>query len=84
MEEDLLETPAELETSLLMERKKPSSIATSVAYRVTALGKIIIGRERLLPFFLNNSRLLWRFAYEISGGLYGAPHNTHIKASSED
>lgn len=84
MKEDLLATPAELETSLVMKRKKPFSIVTSVAYRVTALGKKIIGRERLLPFFLNNSRLFWRFASEISGELYGASYHTHIRALSED
>jgi len=84
MKENLLKTPEELETSLLMKRKKPFSIITSVAYRATALGKIIIGREKLLPFFLNNSRLFWRFANEISDELYGASYHTHNRALSED
>jgi SAM-dependent methyltransferase len=84
MKEDRLEVPAELKPSLSMKREKPFSIATSIAYRVTALGKKIIGRERLLPFFLNNSRLFWRFAHEISGELYGASYHTRVRALSED
>jgi SAM-dependent methyltransferase len=84
MKEDLLETPAELKTSLSMKREKPFSITTSLAYRVTAFGKKIIGRERLLRFFLNNSRLCWRFAHEISGELYGASYHARARALSED
>jgi len=56
----------------------------TLAYRVTAFGKKVFGREKLLAFFLNNSRSFWRLRAEISSELLGDWFHTHVRALSED
>lgn len=77
-----LATPSE--QTLTMPREKTVSIFTRLIYRLTAIGKIMFGKVRLLSFFLNSSRLFWRFAFEISGEIYDSHFHLHTKALSED
>lgn len=81
------ETEALVEISeerLSMSREKKVSLTTRVGYRLTNLGKKVLGRERLLRFYLNGSRLFWRFAYELSGEIYDSRFHNHSKALSEN
>lgn len=63
--------------------KRPS-LTTRLLYRVTSVAKNAFGRERLLRFYLNSSRLFWRFAYELIGEIYDSRFHNHVKALSED
>lgn len=72
------------EEALSMPREKQVSLTTRLGYRLTNLGKKVVGRERLLRFYLNNSWLFWRFAFELSGELYDSRFHNHSKALSED
>lgn len=74
----------DLERKLSFSRTKPRSIVTSLSYRFVNIGRKIIGKERLLRFFLNGSRLFWRFAFELSGELYGGKFHCRAKALSGD
>ncbi len=73
-----------LEEQLSMLREKPRSLIIAIAYRLAAIGRATIGKERLLRFCLNNSWLFWRFAFEISGEIYGAKFHNNAKALNED
>lgn len=73
----------DLETRLSFPREKPKSLLVSFAYRAAAVGRAIVGKERILRYCLNGSRLLWRFAFELSGEIYGAKFHNHAKALNE-
>lgn len=79
-----LNTNYATEKQLTMPREKPRSLIISVSYRLIKIGRIIIGKQRLLRWCLNSSWLLRRFAFEISGELYGGSFHCHAKALSED
>ena len=74
----------DLEKQLSMTRQKPRSLSVSIAYRLVEIGKRVLGKERLLRFCLNNARLFWRFAFEISDELYGAKFHNNAKALNEE
>ncbi len=73
-----------LEEQLSMTRKKPRSLSVSIAYRLIFIAKKIFGKEKILRFCLNSSRLFWRFAFELAGDLYGAKFHNHAKALNEE
>lgn len=72
------------EKALSMSREKKVSLTTRVGYRLTNLVKNIVGRERMLRFFLNGARVFWRFAFELSGEVYDSRFHNHSKALSEE
>lgn len=59
------------ERDLSMRRMKPRSLAVSLAYRLTRLSRHMVGRTRLLRLCLNTSWLFRRFAYELTGEVFG-------------
>lgn len=69
---------------LEMKREKPRSLPVSLSYRAASLGRRVLGRERMLRFFLNGSRLLWLFGFELSGAIYDKAFHNQTKALSED
>lgn len=74
----------DLQKRLSFSREKPKSAVIALAYRLTALGKKIAGKERLLRLYLNASWLFWRFAFELSGEIYGAKFHIRAKALNEE
>jgi 2-polyprenyl-3-methyl-5-hydroxy-6-metoxy-1,4-benzoquinol methylase len=72
------------EQQLSMTRQKDKSLAVSISYKLVKVGKNIFGRERLLKFFLNSSRINWRFAFELAGELYGGDFHLYSKALNEE
>jgi SAM-dependent methyltransferase len=75
---------SDLEKRLTMPRDKPRSAVISAAYSLQRAGAAVLGKERMLRFFLTSSWLFWRFAFEVSGELYGGDFHLHTKALSED
>jgi SAM-dependent methyltransferase len=59
------------ESELAQPREKPFSPAASIAYRWTRLARPLLGRKRLLGWYLELSRLFQRLAFEICGEVYG-------------
>jgi SAM-dependent methyltransferase len=72
------------ESSLSFKREKPRSIAVSLVYFLTRIGRKIFGAERLLRFYLNSSWMFWRMAFEFSGEIYGGDFHNHAKALNEE
>lgn len=72
------------EKNLSMPRAKPRSLAIPLGYRLKRLAEILFGKERTLRFFLDGSWLMWRFAFEQSGELYGSEFHIQTKALNED
>ncbi len=72
------------ESALSMTREKRVSPLVGLAYRGIRTGKRIIGRERLLRLTLDGSRWFSRFAFELSGEIYGGRFHNHAKALSEE
>lgn len=69
---------------LKMKREKPRSLPVSLSYRAAHVGRRVLGGERMLRFFLNGSRLLWRFGFELSGEIYDNAFHNQTKALSEE
>jgi len=69
---------------LEMKREKPRSLPVSLSYRAARLGRRVLGGERMLRFFLNGSRLLWQFGFELSGEIYDKGFHNQTKALSEE
>ncbi len=82
--EQLIEIKEPTETALSMPRAKPRSAFTSLTYRLGRAGDAILGRGRMLRFFLNGSWLLWRLAFERSGEIYNDAFHNQSKALSEE
>lgn len=59
------------EGDLSMRRMKPRSLTVSLAYRLTRVSRHMLGRTRLLRLCLNASWLFRRFAYELTGEVFG-------------
>jgi SAM-dependent methyltransferase len=72
------------EKTLSMQRAKPRSVIISLAYRLNNIVSKVVGKERLLRFHLNGSWLFWRFAFELSGELFGKQFHNHTKALNEE
>lgn len=69
---------------LVMPREKPRSVPVALSYRAARIGRRVLGGERMLRFFLNASRLLWRFGFELSGEIYDKAFHNQTKALSEE
>lgn len=72
------------EADLAMPRAKPRSLLISVAYRLMKLGRLALGRRRLLRLCLNAGWLSRQFAYELSGEVFGPSFHCSAMALSED
>jgi 2-polyprenyl-3-methyl-5-hydroxy-6-metoxy-1,4-benzoquinol methylase len=72
------------EKNLSMLREKKRSTIISFAYRLSSIGQKIFGKDRFLRFYLNSSWLFWRFAFELSGEIYGKDFHNYAKALNED
>src|SRR4051794_31650029 len=72
------------ERTLSMSRAKPKSMMTTLAYRAKRVCQGLLGHRRLLRIFLNLSWLLRRFAFELSGEVFGNTfHNCAMGLSEE-
>ena len=72
------------EADLALPRAKPRSVFIALAYRFMRLGKLALGRTRLLRLCLNAGWLSRQFAYELSGEVFGPPFHCSAMALSED
>lgn len=72
------------EEMLEMPRQKPRSLVVSLSYKIVKLGKIVFGKERMLRICLKGAWLLSRFAFELSGEIYGNDFHNQAKALNED
>lgn len=79
-----LERKEATEDLLSMPRRKKRSFLISLGYRASRVGDAIFGKHRMLRFFLDGSWLLWRFAFERSGEIYGGEFHNRAKALSEE
>jgi SAM-dependent methyltransferase len=73
----------DIEKRLSFPRAKPKVLAVSFAYRTVAIATRLFGKKRILRYFLNGSWLFWRFAFELSGKIYGAKFHNQAKALNE-
>lgn len=69
---------------LAMPRTKSRSLTIAVAYRGMKLTQLALGRRRLLRFCLNAAWLLRRFAFELSGQIFGDPFHCASLGLAED
>lgn len=69
---------------LRMPRRKPPSLAISVAYRIVRAGRRLVGAKLLLRFFLDVAWLSWRFAFELAGDVFGSAFQTEARGISEE
>lgn len=58
-------------------RRKPRAAAASILYRFTSAAAPVLGRRRLLSWYLDLSRWFHRLSFEIAGELYG--ESFHLK-----
>lgn len=58
-------------------RRKPRAAAASFLYRFTSAAAPVLGRRRLLSWYLDLSRWFHRLSFEIAGELYG--ESFHLK-----
>lgn len=72
------------EVDLTLPRRKPRSVVISAAYRAKRLAVCLFGAGRMLRFCLNSSWLLWRFAFELTGEVFGTDFSLHSKGLSEE
>jgi SAM-dependent methyltransferase len=72
------------EETLSLSRAKPKSLFISLAYRSKRVCQYLLGRNRMLRVFLNLSWLFHRFAFELSGEVFGNTfHNCALGLSEE-
>jgi SAM-dependent methyltransferase len=69
---------------LEMPRAKPRSIVVSLGYKLVLVGKTLLGKELVLRFCLKGSWLLSRFAFEVSGEIYGNDFQKQARVLNED
>jgi SAM-dependent methyltransferase len=72
------------EEMLEMPRQKPRSLVISIGYKFVKIGKSLFGKDLMLRFCLKCSWLLSRFAFELSGEIYGNDFHNQAKALNED
>ena len=70
------------ESDLTMPRRKRRSIAISLANRLLRPARALFGAKRMLRFFLNVAWLSWRFAFELSGDVFGRSFQTEARGIS--
>jgi SAM-dependent methyltransferase len=69
---------------LEMARRKRRSVAISAAYRAKQMATRVLGPARLLRWCLDASWMLKRFAFELSGSVYGDEFHNAALALSDD
>jgi len=69
------------EDDLSFARRKPSSIAVAVVYRLQPAVERVVGRRRRLTWLLGMEKLFWRLAYEAAGASYGDSFQNHALAA---
>lgn len=72
------------ESALTMARRKPRSLAISLAYRLFRAARFTFGARRLLRFLLHASWLTWRFAFELSSDVLGAAFQRDARGLPEE
>ena len=71
------------EADLTMPRRKPRSLAISVAYRLLRAARFLFGAKLVLRFFLNTAWLAWRFAFELASDVLGPRFQTDARGISD-
>jgi SAM-dependent methyltransferase len=72
------------EADLTLPRRKPRSLAISVAYRLVRAARALFGAKRVLRFFLDAAWLSWRFAFEVSSDVFGEEFQSDARGISHE
>jgi SAM-dependent methyltransferase len=78
-----LERPASI-ASLEIARRKPRSLVIGAAFRAKRVATRVLGPRRALNLCLDAAWLFKRFAFELSGQVYGANFHNHALALSKE
>jgi len=71
------------ESDLTMPRRKPRSLAVSIAYRWMRAARLVFGAKIVLRVLLNAAWLSWRLAFELSSDVLGRKFQTEARGLSE-
>lgn len=82
--EQFSETAELTEHELTLPRVKRRLLLVPAAYALMRVGRILLGKRRLLRLSLNLSWLMRRFAHELSGEAFGVPYYTASMGLSEE
>jgi len=72
------------EPDLTMARRKPRSLAISIAYRLMRAARFVFGAKLVLRFFLNVAWLAWRLAFELASDVLGRKFQTDARGISDE